>query len=770
MTIFYLEMFYKNASKCEIYRRFLCMKIQAIQSNDIQPQFQGLFKKDVTTPQQENKKINKKEVVKISAAVLATALAATTITNIIRGKAYSKQLRRVEENFRRQLDTVQEPFRRKIDDLSAQLTTERNTSAGLRRTNQSLSESNQRLQQEAAAARERLNEILEGGTEGVQTRIYGELKSVTDQAELGYNVMEPPVTGLGQKKVYTDAVDLPPRVGTTNREAMRAIDIPEIETDGRFHFEMPTSEEVKISEVEKSRNFTPRRDQMTTVSEGYADSVEWDNNKIARDILQNFYDGHGQTLDGVRFNFEPVGNGRFRVRIEGDSSYTADKAIFLGESTKRDDAKSAGNYGEGLKMASLKLIKNKGAEHVRIGSDNWDLTFKLMENDLTDKQVMGYDLEKTAKKAGNYIEFETDDRDLLDSLRNTINRFYHSGNEHFKTPDFENDIFGLRVLKQPKEGLFGKIPGEKGGIYIAGQRFEYEGDYDGLEGAIIFLKEKPPKKVLDPSRDRTTLNESDLINIAGWLCSDYRISKADRIAIINALEPVWGKDASSPLASFFDRFCYYQANFADYGNRATHINFPTNYVAYSSASPEMVAMLERRGYKVCNENMAGLGMQTIKDLMGDARKHDPIQPTEAQMKKLAVLKEGIKKLAPSLKAEGFSDGEINTRIFLFNNSASKEAKLYSSTLAEAIIDGGQSKGFWLDRAYLDRADFSEVLETALHEMSHKVGGDESMEFSYKLTDVNKRAIQQILEEPKTRNELQALSRLWKEYSAPAATV
>ena len=168
--------------------------------------------------------------------------------------------------------------------------------------------------------------------------------------------------------------------------------------------------------------------------------------------------------------------------------------------------------------------------------------------------------------------------------------------------------------------------------------------------------------------------------------------------------------------------------------------------------------------------MADLGMQTIKNLMGDARKHDPIKPTEAQMKKIAVLKEAIKKLAPSLKAEGFTPAEIDTKIFLFNNSASKEARLYSSTLAEAITDGGTSKGFWIDRNYLDSANFSDVLETALHEISHKVGGDETTEFSYKLTDVNKRAIQQILEEPQTRAELQALSKLWKEYTTPAATV
>ena len=741
------------------------MKVEAVQNNNVQPQFQSLLKNE--SSQHEEKKIDKKEIAKISAAVLATALAATTITSFVRGKAYSKRLRCMEENFGRQLDTILEPYKKRVNDLTEKLSVERKANSSLKQANQDINAANKRLRQEADDAKNKLNEILDGeGVKGTRTKIYEDLKATTDKAELGYDTMEPPVTGLGQKNVYTDAVDLPARVKTTNRANMRVLDIPEIEPNGKFHFEMPTSNEIRISRVEKSRDFTPRRDQMTNVSESYADSVQWNNDKIARDVLQNFFDGHGQTLDGVRFNFEPVGNGKYRVRIEGDSSYTADKAIFIGESTKRNDAKSAGNYGEGLKMAALKLIRDKGAKDVKIGSDNWDLTFKLMENDLTDKQVMGYDLEKSAQKAGNYIEFETDDKNLLETFRNTINRFYHSGNEHFKTPDFENDLFGIKVLKQPRKTILGDIPGEKGGIYIAGQRFEYDGDYDGLEGAVIFLKEKPPKKVLDPSRDRTTLNKTDLRSISQWLSHNPKLSKSDKINLINVLEPAWGKDLDTHLGNFFDAFLWWQTQIS----KNIHINFPEKYVAYSLASPEMVQMLERKGYKICNEDMAGLGMPTIKDLVGDARKHDPVKPTEAQMKKIAVLKEAIQKLAPSLKAEGFTPSEIDTKIFLFNNSASKEARLYSSTLAEAITDGGTSKGFWLDRNYLDRADFSEVLETALHEISHKVGGDESMEFSYKLTDVNKRAIQQILEEPITRNELQALSRLWKEYTTPAATV
>ena len=199
-----------------------------------------------------------------------------------------------------------------------------------------------------------------------------------------------------------------------------------------------------------------------------------------------------------------------------------------------------------------------------------------------------------------------------------------------------------------------------------------------------------------------------------------------------------------------------------YSPHQIHIKFPSKYVAYSDATEELVSELRMNGYAVCKREFNKLGMPTIKDLMGDARAHDVVMPNEIQTKKILVLKEALNKLGLSLKDKHFTQDELNAKIYLFDKSSAKDSKLYSGTMAEAITDKGVSKGFWIDKSYLDKASFSDVLETALHELSHKVGGDESMEFSYKLTNVNKDALDQILEDPKSRNELQALSRIWHE--------
>ncbi|MBE7712490.1 MAG: hypothetical protein E7Z87_01955 [Cyanobacteria bacterium SIG26] len=544
---------------------------------------------------------------------------------------------------------------------------------------------------------------------------------------------------------------------TKNREYIKPIDIPEIAPDGGFSFSMPKTNQMNVERTERI-DFTPVKERLTTVSERYADSVQWDNDKIARDMLQNIFDGHGQTLDGLRLKFTPQADGSFKVRIEGDSTYTPDKAIYIGESTKRNNEKAAGNYGEGLKMATLKLLRDKGAENVRYGSDNWVVDYTLKQGEFSDKRVLAYSLNKSDIYDGNFVEFTTNDRDLLESLRKTINRFYHSHNTHFKTPEFENEVFGIKRLEK----------GEKGGIYIAGQRFEYDGSYDGLDDFVLFLKKKPPQIVIDISRDRTSLNESQLKDIAGWL-SQYETTQLEKIQVMKALEDVFKHKSVlsyTPKDVFLDSFIYY----ADTGQQSIGkmVNFPEKYVAYSSCSEDICKDLINEGYIICKEHFTYCGMRTIKELIGEVRNHEVVIPNEFEMPKIAIIKQALKSLSKALEKVGFSKEEIDTKILMFSKENLSESNMYKTTNAEAIIDNGISKGFWVDKKFLEMAPFADNLEVALHELCHKVGGDSSAEFSYKLTDVNKKVLEDILNDPKVRKELQALNILWDEVSKKAA--
>ena len=650
---------------------------------------------------------------------------------------------------------------RMYDEFSSTATRLRETSDELTRVKAELDElkavyetstgSESALRKITSELREKFTELVESdlSPREIREQIFARMKALIDDNPLNYDVMEPPITGKGIKK-YADAHELP-AVGTRNRADMQPLDIPEFSSRGEFDFTLPRGS-MKASHM-PSKDFVPVYKQPTTISIGYADSVNWDNDKVARDILQNFYDGHGQTLDGVKFEFVSVAPGKYKVRISGESTYTVDKALFMGESTKRNDARSAGNYGEGLKMAVLKLLKSGGADSVRVGSDNWKLTYELANTDLTDKQILSYSIDKVEKLDGNFLEFETTDHDLLVKLRESINRFYHSGNEHFKAPAFENDMVGIKTDLGPND---------KGGLYIAGQRFEFEGNYSNFDNSVLFIKEKIPSYILDVSRDRVSLTTYNCGCIGSWCASNNEgISVEDGIKLISSLEKYWGKvfkDSSKKgldefLTRFIDSFAIMR--------KGVHIKFPDKYVAYSLASSDVVLDLETKGYIICKDEFAQLGMPTIRELMGDARAHDVVKPTETQEKKLKILKEAIRILGRNMEGKHFSAEEIDTKIFIFDAKSAKDSKLYGDTRAEAIIDGGVTKGFWIDKEYLDNGNFSEILETCLHELSHKAGGDETAAFSYQLTRVNADAIDALINNVPALHEIQALTKLWE---------
>lgn len=560
----------------------------------------------------------------------------------------------------------------------------------------------------------------------------------------GYNISQPPVP-VFKPPVYTNV--MPQYVGTLNRVKMQKLNIPEIGRDGRFNFEIPVSDEIKITH--EHIDFLPVKNKESTVALSYGNSVQWDCNKVARDLLQNFYDGHGQTLDGVKLLFTPIGEGRYRVRLEGKSTYTPEKAIYLGMSSKQFDSKAAGNYGEGIKMAALKLLSDAGASDVRIASDNWKCIWRIGNSELNKNiPVLYYNVEKTAERfKGNYVEFETNNIDLLQSLRDTINRFYHSHNTDFQCPDFENHLVGIKILPAKNQA---------GGIYIAGQKFEFNGSFDGLKGLNIFIKKKPPIKVLDPSRDRTSINTSNLENIAEWLGKSSSITFEEKLAILKTLEKYWVDECKEPISKFVEKFVIHM----NHGNYDKVVQFPDKYIAKTyGASDELLQELKSKGYIICRPEFKNIGMQNVSDLMKKVRAHDVVIPNETEKNKILVLREAISTLSASL-TNHFRLEELDTHIYMFDRNAEKEKKIYQNCDAEAIIDNYQSKGFWIDKTYLKEATFYDALETALHELSHKVGGDESSRFSYMLTNVNSSVLQEILTDPVTKAKLFALEKLW----------
>ena len=238
----------------------------------------------------------------------------------------------------------------------------------------------EKQKQNAENFKNRLNALLNTShdTSSIgKDELMSQQKAIVDNAHLNYDVQNPPSLIPQKQEIIFDKVFAEIKTGTTNRSTMEELKIPEVVEGRELNFELPMSNEAKITHCESS-DFQEVFNSKTTFHEDYAKSLNWDNDKIARDFLQNFYDGHGQTLDGVKFAINPIGNGKYKVRIEGKTTYSADKALYIGCSTKVENANAAGNYGEGLKMASLKMMVEKGAKDVKISTID---TFIIKRND-----------------------------------------------------------------------------------------------------------------------------------------------------------------------------------------------------------------------------------------------------------------------------------------------------------------------------------------------------------------------------------------------------
>ena len=620
-----------------------------------------------------------------------------------------------------------------------------------------MSVKNNNLKKECEKIQEKLDNVVlpEDFEEKVKSKI-GEIK----QTELSYS----PTTRIEvqdynweKSKPKPEFVLSDRNKKTTLRSDAKKIEYPKFKQGSAYSFEFPTSSEIKVSK--EHRKITPKPRTLTTISESYADSLVWNNDKIARDLMQNFYDGHGQTLDGVKFDVKPTPNGKYKVKIQGKSTYSPDKAILLGESSKKNDDKAAGNYGEGLKMVVLKLLREKGASEVNIAADNWKVNWQFEDSGFG-KNVLAYQLDEVSPIDGNYIEFDTDNVDFIKSIIGSFDKFYHYNNPSFKCPDFENDVVGINLKGKDEEGKF----------YIAGQAFELDGDYEGLNGMDIYLKKKPPisyngEFIFDPSRDRTSLNRKNLEALGAWIISDDNMSKEDAVKLLHSVEDYWDVGTTRAMFKHNTKGTSFVQGLIKgaYDRNDLHIKFPDKYVAESyHVSSALADMYVNAGYKICSSYFLLMGMESLEELVKETRKHKPLEPTQTEKNKILILKEAIQLLAPVLKEDNmFTDEELDTKIFIYDRKASNENKAYDNVAGEAIIDNRKTLGFWLDRTTMKEESFSNLLSTSLHELTHKFGGDESATFSYKLTDVMEKVFVAINNNPNLAVQLKVLEEAWQ---------
>ncbi|MBQ3641303.1 hypothetical protein II906_05205, partial [bacterium] len=303
-----------------------------------------------------------------------------------------------------------------IEDLKAQLEAERaKTAAQASRLEEQ--------QAEIKSVTDALEEAIEKGTdESLESKFTAQFQQIADDAVSSYAFVLPQDSIIKQnlinKKVYKIGAITPFEPIST--EYLPPINTAELKKEfaetGNVDIKIPESYDTKPVKADNAYIGDSNPDNLNkTISSKmtveYGKRINWSNQKIARDMLQNFYDGHGNTLDGVEISAEKQPDGKTKIKISGKALYDFEKLQDFGSGNKIENPYNAGGFGEGSRILVANLIGKKEAETITYSSADWRLTFCEKEGKI----------HETLTKAdepidGNTLEFETDNDDFVKAL------------------------------------------------------------------------------------------------------------------------------------------------------------------------------------------------------------------------------------------------------------------------------------------------------------------------------------------------------------------
>ena len=516
----------------------------------------------------------------------------------------------------------------------------------------------------------------------------------------------------------------------------------------------------------------------TGITLHYGEGRNWDNSRFARDMLQNFYDGNGHTLEGVdiEVKFE---NGRYKVKISGKGIYDYKQVFKLGKNNH--DSLDAGKYGEGMKVMFATLLDSRGATYVKHSSGDWTINLTAEEGARSSSRTRVFgDLQRAeTRQQGSSVEFDTTDAELVHELIKAKDYFYTPDNPDFKNFDYENEFFGIKLL--PK--------GQRGNIYVV-QRYEVEskehsGLDDTLEGMTLVFKVMPDNPTLEnyfwnkntafkleTGRNRVPLTNMEIYQLVRRYAMS--IPDADLIRIIGSmkdiyLNPTEKKDKNAvDILDAFALAAHLKNLKIDFGN--------DNYVSVDRCTTaEDLKFAQLMGKTIVTESMEKVGVPNLREYLANSKKDvlPEAHPTEVQANKIKLIDEAVKLFTENLDLENLdvvTPKEASNPRYIYEKP---DRDKNTNEAAEAITDGKNSLGMWIDQKYIDNAyiDIFEYIATWLHEISHKVGGDGEKVFNLRLQRLIQLTSQMCEQDPAFRTKLQVLNQEFKKLNGnkPTAT-
>ncbi len=445
--------------------------------------------------------------------------------------------------------------------------------------------------------------------------------------------------------------------------------------------------------------------------------VDWDEDYIARDLMQNFFDANRQSLSEVQVR--SVGPD---VLVTGPTPFPLERLFYLGSEKGDDDV---GQYGEGFKVAATCLLRDHRVTPIAAcGQDVVVLRIGTEAVANTAMCPIEYDFYRIEQAiSGSVLLLAGCSSTLTSAMQRGLSHFYHDENpllgpllwtdynhdfQIYQSADHSGHVF----YRNLKRGEIAKIP-----LVLV------------IHKAYQLIERKIGK-----DRDRNAFGEEMMALFYNHFAKyGTPYENASQEAVVNAARGVW--ESGHPLLSEIARFSKYP-----WSAETSKKIFGDGFYARSGQMRDEALQLEvnrmERAWQTSGRHPlpsyfqefgvinAESEIRRIREQAADeSKRKNQRPPTAAESDAIRLLTQILRDLAPEIVA-------------IFHRGTTH----YTVAMTEVVL--GQLK---TDRGYHSRnvflaesvfeSDFATALAVFLHEHAHIFGYDGSRGFSDALTEL-----------------------------------
>lgn len=150
--------------------------------------------------------------------------------------------------------------------------------------------------------------------------------------------------------------------------------------------------------------------------------VDWDEDYIATDLMQNFFDANRDNLGSVRVSKQGAD-----VLVSAPAAFKLERLFYLGSEKGESDV---GQYGEGFKVAATCLLRDHSVSPI-VASGNEVVCLRVSEKNVTDTQMypVEYDFFINENEVnGTLLVLPGCSKRLADAVIRGLTHFFYDGN------------------------------------------------------------------------------------------------------------------------------------------------------------------------------------------------------------------------------------------------------------------------------------------------------------------------------------------------------